>query len=67
MKIRFTKTLSTTRQVFRRGHEYDVEDATARQYIGAAVAEQVPAPVETKGQDKSKRQLTAAEKAAQSN
>lgn len=66
MKIRFIRTLSTTRAVFRRGHEYEVEDAEAKQYLTASVAEQVTAAA-TRGQEKPKRQPTAAEKAAPTN
>jgi len=44
-KIRFTKTLATSRQTFRRGHEYDVTDSQATEYVAKGIATDVKAPV----------------------
>jgi len=61
MKIRFIKTLSTTRQVFRRKHDYDLEDAEAHYYIAAGVAEAIAPPPKIKKAEKTEK--AAAEEA----
>ena len=38
MKIRFLRTLSTDRQVFRRAREYDVPDSEANELIEKRIA-----------------------------
>lgn len=40
-KIRFTKTLATSRQTFRCGHEYDIAGDEASEYIAKGIAETV--------------------------
>jgi len=48
MRIRFIKTLSTSRQVFRGGKEYDVSDQDASEYVVKDLAVEVkPKPVES--------------------
>ncbi len=37
MKIRFIQTLSTNREVYRCGHDYELPDAEAQEYLAASV------------------------------
>lgn len=44
MRIRFIQTLSTERQVFEAGKDYEVNDADALRYINSGVARKAPEP-----------------------
>ncbi len=44
MRIRFIQTLSTDRQVYHNGHDYEVPDADALRFINAGVARKAPEP-----------------------
>jgi hypothetical protein len=43
MKIKFTKTLGTARQTYRRGQEHDVPDAEASEYLAKGIGTAVEA------------------------
>jgi len=44
MKIRFIQTLSTSRECFRRGKEYDLDGAEAAEYLAKGLAVEADAP-----------------------